>query len=234
LKDTIEDQIRAGIYQRHQRLPSERELSETFSVSRMTARQALVALVHDGVVYTRVGKGTFVAEPKIDQELHALSGFSQDVRARGGRPTSRVLEARETYPAPDAADALGLFGGDRIVLLVRLRLADDIPLAVETACLPLSLVPGLLTHDFSIESLYGVLEEDYGLQLLRAEQRMEAGLATPRELELLGLPPPAAVLRMRRLTFTNNGAAVEWVQSAYRGDRYSFHTALAARPAGSA
>lgn len=229
LKDTLEDQIRAGVYRRHMRLPSERELSEKFGVSRMTARNALLALAHDGTVYTRIGKGTFVAGPKIEQQLQSLSGFSQEIRSRGCRPSSRVLEARVGYPTGDAAAALGVNGGDQVFILARLRLADGLPLALETAYLPVSLVPGLLDHDYTAESLYDVLENDYGLQLVLAEQRIEAALATARELELLQLAAPAAVLRMRRLTLTADRTPVEWVLSTYRGDQYSFHTTLSAR-----
>ncbi len=229
LKDTLETQIRAGVYRRHERLPSERELSEQFGVSRMTARHALLALVNDGAVYTRIGKGTFVAAPKIDQQLQSLSGFSHEIRLRGNRPSSRVLEARISHATPDAAAALGLTGGDDVVILARLRLADELPLAFETAYLPAALVPGLLNHDFTVESLYDVLERDYKLQLTHAEQRIEAGLATPRELELLQVAAPAAVLRMRRLTLAADRTPVEWVLSTYRGDRYSFRTTLSAR-----
>lgn len=229
LKDTLETQIRAGVYRRHERLPSERELSERFGVSRMTARHALLTLVNDGAVYTRIGKGTFVAGPKIDQQLQSLSGFSHEIRLRGNRPSSRVLEARISHATPDVAAALGLTGGDDVVILARLRLADGMPLAFETAYLPAVMVPGLLAHDFTVESLYDVLERDYRLQLTHAEQRLEAGLATPRELELLQVAAPAAVLRMRRLTLAADRTPVEWVLSTYRGDRYSFRTTLSAR-----
>jgi len=140
-----------------------------------------------------------------------------------------VLEARISHATPDAAAALGLTGGDDVVILARLRLADELPLAFETAYLPAALVPGLLNHDFTVESLYDVLERDYKLQLTHAEQRIEAGLATPRELELLQVAAPAAVLRMRRLTLAADRTPVEWVLSTYRGDRYSFRTTLSAR-----
>ena len=114
-----------------------------------------------------------------------------------------------------------------MVRLSRLRLADDLPLAVETAHLPAALCPNLLRHDFTVESLYAVLEGEYGLRLTQADQWLEAGLASPRELELLELTPPAAVLRIQRLT-TAAGAPVEFVTSAYRGDRYKFRSVLQA------
>lgn len=231
LKDSLVADIRAGHYRAHQRLPSERELSERFQVSRMTARQALLQLARDGAIYTRVGKGTFVAEPKIDQQLRALTGFTADVQARGGRPGSRVLEARVIPAPPEIAAALRLAPEAEVIKLARVRLADGLPLAIETAYLPFALCPNLLQHDFATASLYRVLEDEYGLQLVGAEQTIEASLAEPRELELLALIPPAAVLRIQRLTFTGDGVPVEFVQSTYRGDRYKFRSALqAGRP----
>ncbi len=228
LKDSLVADIRSGRYTAHQRLPSERELADRFQVSRMTARQALLQLARDGVIYTRVGKGTFVAEPKIDQQLRALTGFTQDVRARGGRPGSRVLEARAIPAMPEVAAALRVAPGAEVIRLARLRLADGLPLAIETAYLPFSLCPNLLQHDFSTASLYHVLEDEYAMTLVGAQQTIEAALAEPRELELLELTPPAAVLRIQRLTFTSDGVPVEFVQSAYRGDRYRFRSALQA------
>jgi len=229
IKDRLLAEITSGRYRVHQRLPSERELAARFRVSRMTVRQALLELVHDGVIYTRVGKGTFVAEPKIEQQLRTLTGFSQDVRARGRQPSSRVLEARVVPATPEVATALRLLPETEVIVLARVRLANGLPLAVETAYLPFAQFPGLLHHDFATESLYDVLENDYRLVLTRAEQSIEAALASARELELLELTPPAAVLRMQRLTLTDNGVPVEYVLSTYRGDRYKFHSILQPR-----
>jgi GntR family transcriptional regulator len=226
LKSSLVDAIKAGRYQPHQRLPSERELSDTFQVSRMTVRQALIDLVRDGAIYTRVGKGTFVAEPKIEQQLRAVTGFSQDVRTRGGKPASYVLEAKVAPAAPEIGAALRLSSQAQVVMLSRIRLSDGMPLAIETAYLPHALFPDLLRHDFSAESLYDVLEHSYKLRLLQAEQTIEAALATLRESELLQIMPPAAVLKMQRVTQTSDGVLVEYVESAYRGDRYKFHSTL--------
>ena len=226
LKDSLTAEIRTGRYRTHQRLPSERELSTEFNVSRMTVRQALLELVREGLIYTRVGKGTFVAAPKIDQQLRDLTGFSEDVQARGGRPSSRVLESKVTAAPTEAASAMGLEPGSQVILLARVRLADDLPLAIERAYLPLARVPGLLQRDFAVESLYSVLRASYGFRLVLAEQTIEAALADPRELELLGLTPPAAVLKMQRLTSTDAGVPLEYVFSTYRGDRYKFRSVL--------
>lgn len=228
IKDGLIAAIRAGDFAADQRLPSERELSEQYAVSRMTVRQALLALVRDGVIYARVGKGTFVAAPKIDQQLRTLTGFSQDVTARGSRPASRVLDARVVGAAPEVAAALRIMPQSEVFRLARLRLADDLPLAVETAHLPFARFPGLLAHDFAAESLYAVIEHEYGLALTQAEQVLEAAVAGADELGPLELTPPAAVMRMQRLTVDSEGAPVEFVLSSYRGDRYKFRFALQA------
>lgn len=234
----LSEQLRADIHSRRlqpqQQLPSERELCARFQVSRMTVRQALIDLTREGLIYSRVGKGTFVSEPKIDQQLKTLTSFSQDMSARGSRTTSRVLEAK-LIPAQDqVAQMLRIPVGTEIVILVRVRFADAIPLAIETVYLPHKYCPDLLLYDFSKESLYVVLEHQYHHRLVRAEQTIEAALANPRDAALLQLVPPVAVLVIERLTFTDQDILIEYVQSTYRSDRYKFRSALTPRPGGSA
>lgn len=231
LKEALVAGMRSGRYPAHQRLPSERELSERYHVSRMTARQALVDLVRDGLIYTRAGKGTFVAEPKIDQQLRTVTGFSQDMRQRGAAPSNRVLDAQIVPASAVVAAALRLPPNAEVIQLSRVRLADGSPLAVETAYLPRALCPNLLQHDFARESLYHVLQTEYGFRLSHAEQTLEARLASPREVELLQLAPTAAVLHLERITVRHDGLPVEFVASAYRGDRYKFRTTLAPQAA---
>ncbi len=230
LKETLQADILAQRFKPHQLLPSERELCMNYGVSRMTVRQALGDLAREGLIYSRVGKGTFVGAPKIDQQLKALTGFSQEMRARGSHPASRVLEARLERATDQAAQPLHIPPGTEVVLLTRVRLADGLPLAIETVHVPHALCPDLLRHDFSVESLYDVLEHEYGHRLTHADQTIEAALAGPREAALLQLLPPAAVLVMERSTFTEQGILIEHVHSIYRGDRYKFRSALAPRP----
>lgn len=226
----LEESLRADILARRlqpdQRLPSEREMCERFHVSRMTVRQALLALARDGLIYSRVGKGTFVCAPKIDQQLRNLTGFSQDMQRRGSRATSQVLEAKVERASEPIAQALRIPANSDVILLARVRLADNSPLAIETVHLPKALCPDLLRHDFARESLYAVLEQEYGYRLTRAEQTIEAGLAGPREVALLQVRPRAPVLIMERLTCTDQNVAIEHVHSIYRGDRYKFSSVL--------
>ncbi len=226
MKNAIEAEIREGKYGPEERLPSERELCERFGVSRMTARQALKELERDGLVFSRVGKGTFVSEPKIDQQLRNLTGFSQEISTRGARPSSKVLSAQIVPASAGMAAILRVMQGAEVVELSRLRLSNELPLCIEIAHIPHYLCPNILKNDFSHGSLYQVFERDYGQHLVRAEQTMEAGLANARELELLQMTPPASVLRIERFTYNQQDILLEYVTSAYRGDLYKFHLTL--------
>ena len=226
IKDLLLGEIRTGRYSPHQRLPSERDLSASHGVSRMTVRQALIDLQRGGAIYTRVGKGTFVAPQKIEQQLRTVTSFSQQLQAQGEVPSSRVLVATSGQVDAAITTALGIEAGDDVVTLSRIRLADALPVGIETAYLPAARVPGLLQHDFEHDSLYETLARDYGLNLSTASQTIEAALADDRELELLEMSRPAAVLRLQRLTTSSDGRSVEFVISTYRGDLYQLHSNL--------
>ncbi|MCW1968793.1 MAG: GntR family transcriptional regulator [Anaerolineae bacterium] len=226
LKISLRRAIANGSYMPHSRIPSERELCSNYHVSRMTARQAVMDLVREGMLYTRVGKGTFVADAKIEQPLRVLTGFSQDTEARAGQPRSQVLKAEVGTSTPAVAAALKLSARDRVILLKRVRYSDGVALAIEAAHIPFALCPKLLDHDFSRESLYQVMSQTFGLQPTRAEQSLEANLANDDELLHLQLIAPAAVLRIQRITYRQDGLPIEFVLSTYRGDRYKFSTVL--------
>jgi GntR family transcriptional regulator len=221
IRARLEGAIASGTLAVHQRIPSERQLSEQFGVSRMTVRQALDAMTHDGLLYSRAGRGTFVSDRKIiEQPLQHLTSFTQDMLARGMRPSSRVLDERTVHASFEMARLFGLAPTVEIVRLTRLRLADDEPLAIETVHIPAPYVPGLLDRDLGAESLYTVLKREFGLNLVGARQTIEAAAPSPEEMGILAMDAPLPVLKISRLTFDANDRVVEYVRSVYRGDRY--------------
>jgi GntR family transcriptional regulator len=199
---------------------SERELSETLGVSRMTARQALHTLRDEGLIYTERGRGTFVAEAKMPVHTRQLLGFTEDMRRRGLVPGSKVLSFRRVRPDAAMAARLGLEAGGEAFEIVRLRLADRIPMAHETCLLAAHLCPGLKRADVERGSLYQLLEQSYGVRLARADEVLEAVCVTVREAKLLSIQLRAAALAVERTVYADDDTPIEIVRSIYRGDRY--------------
>lgn len=227
IKDYLRRNIQAGVFPVNTRIPSERQLAGQFGVNRLTASKAISELIQEGLVYTRVGKGTFVAPPKIDQALRSLTSFTQDMTGRGKVASSRVLYAGLEAADAIVARALAILPGATIAVLHRVRLADDQPIALEKSHLVYALCPAILErYDFSRESLYRVLREVYGLRLTYARQTIEAGIAEHEEIETLEALPGTPILRITRITFDDRDRPVEFVYSSYRGDRYKFVTVL--------
>jgi GntR family transcriptional regulator len=226
LKEILRERIRRGDWKPGDLIPSERELSVTYHISRMTARQAVTELVNEGVFYREQGKGTFVSRHKITQTLTHLSGFSEDMAARGQHPSSKVLSA-QMWPADEiTAERLRVPVGTAIVRLERLRMADGEPLAIECSQLSFPDCAQLLEEDLEHHSLYRLLESKFGIPLMEAEQEIEAGLATDEEAHLLNITAGDAVLRTRRTTYIDRNQPVEYAESVYRGNKYIFYTHL--------
>ncbi|MEO8973171.1 MAG: GntR family transcriptional regulator [Ktedonobacteraceae bacterium] len=231
IMNQLREKIVEGEYPVDSTLPPERELVETYQVSRMTVRQAISELVNEGILVRRKGIGTFVAPPKIEQALSGLTSFTEDMAQRGMKAGSRVISFKETTPDPTIRKTLGLNANDTIIECVRLRLADDEPMALETTALLSSICPGLTREDLENQSLYSILEERWGVRLEYATQSLEPILAPPHEAALLHVQPGVPLLVMHRVTYDPDGRAFEHVKSFYRGDRYKFVTELRRKPA---
>ncbi len=221
IRTRLEAAISEGALAPHQRIPSERELSEQFGVSRMTVRQALDGLTADQLLYSLPGRGTFVADQRvIQQPLRHLSSFTDEMRARGLRPSSRLIQSSIIRATFELARLFGLSPNEGICVVTRLRLADDEPIGTEQVHIPARYVPGLLDRDLANQSLYQVLREAYGLVLVSGRQVIHADMPSPDEQELLGMDRPRPILRIARETHDEQDRVVEYVRGVYRGDRY--------------
>ena len=224
--ESILDQVNSGQLESNQRLPSESELCQIYSVGRNTIRRAISELVNDGVLRTVPGVGTFVVDTRLEKTAEYLFGFSQEMQFLGKKVTSRVLEATIIPADPFLSRRLQIQLGAEVVFLNRVRMMNGEPVAIERSYLPHDLCPGILAYDFSTSSLYETLSTVYDKRPDHAEQVIEASLATPEVSQLLELTPPAVVFVFRRETKMASGQVVEYVDSELRADRYRFFTNL--------
>jgi GntR family transcriptional regulator len=202
-------------------IATERVLSERFGVSRTTVRQALQELAVEGLLQRFQGRGTFVAPPKLTQTLQ-LTSYTEDIAATGRRPASRLLDAAIVRPSADVAERLRLPKTASVQRLERLRLADDEPMAVEAVYLDAERFHGIAAAMDGGTSLYKVLQETYGVSLVKAEETIETVLASPPEASLLDTGTGLPLLLLTRTSWDEQGRPVEYVRSLYRGDRYRF------------
>lgn len=209
--------IHDGRFRPHEALPSERVLSESLSLSRVTARKAIDRLAEQGLIVRRRGSGNYIA-PKLEQPLARLTSFSEELRQRGFEPSSRWLQRRCTAASPDEQLSLGLSPGARVAQLERLRLADGTVMAYEISVLPEPVLPDPAQVEGSLYEHLGTL----GKAPARALQHIRALNATDRHAELLGVPAGQALLFITRVGYLDNGLPVELTQSYCRSDLYGF------------
>lgn len=223
VREHLLDLVEAGL-EPGSPLPSERELCAQFAVSRMTVRQAVDTLVADGVLVRQQGRGTFVAQPKVDLQAR-LTSFTEEMRLRGMQPGAVFLTA-ETVPAqPGVARALEIEPEQPVHHLRRLLTADATPMSIEENWVPASLVPDLLDGRLSF-SVFGRLTEA-GFAPEWGEDVIEGHAATREEAMLLGVEDGAPTLDITRRTFHEH-VVVDYSRSLYRADRYTLWVPVAA------
>jgi GntR family transcriptional regulator len=226
IKKILFERIQNGEWQPGMCIPTEAELCQSFGVSRITVRSALSELVTEGYLERISGRGTFVTQPRINQMLRQLTSFSEDMQRRGQRPGGIVLELLTIPASADVAQKFNISEEENIILLKRLRLTNNEPMAVETAHLPARYFPGLEKENLNGQSLYQLMREKYDVTPTRAVQQITAAVCPSVEGDLLHIPKKSPVLHIYRTTFDQSERLVELVESYYRGDKYVFQAEL--------
>jgi GntR family transcriptional regulator len=204
------------------RLPPERELARHYGCSLVTVRRALDELARERRIERQPGRGTFVSPPPIERDLAALTSFTEEMRARGLDPHTRLLRSGPGRADEPVSRALAIEPGAPTVLLERLRLAGGRPLLLEQVHLSATLVPDLMRADLERESLYDLLSRK-GVRPVRAREIIEPVLLSAREAELLEHDPARPALTIELVAFTRTGTPVEYCRSLVPGDRARYY-----------
>ncbi|WP_166418568.1 GntR family transcriptional regulator [Cochlodiniinecator piscidefendens] len=220
LRRRIEEGIASGLLPIESPLPPEREVAAITTLSRVTVRKAIQELVDKGSVVQKQGSGSFIQDStlRVEQSLSQLTSFTEDMSNRGMESHSVWLERGVFLTSSEEAKALNLEPEHSVARIARLRHAQDRPIAIERASLPLDLLPNPLAVT---SSLYEVLGQD-GNRPERATQKISAVNLSEADAELLDVTPNAAGLKIERTSFLSSGRVVEFTRSLYRGDAYDF------------
>lgn len=226
LKELLKEKIESGEWVPGDLVPSENKLQQQFNISRNTAKKALDDLVQEGILKRVQGKGTFVSTPKIEQSLKGFYSFSKVMEAKGLQPKDIILGLGLEEAKPGIAKRLEVPAGTTVIALKRLRCAGEEPIILETSYLPQQIAPDLTESKLEKNSLYDILEKDYGIFVTKAKEVFEPVLIRDYESKYLQVREGYPALLLDRIAYEANGDVVEFCRSIVRGDRCRFYTEL--------
>jgi GntR family transcriptional regulator len=224
--ETIREQVSEGALRPGSRLPPERDLCRRLDISRVTLRRALLQLVDDGVLRPSHGRGWYVASDERKDWPNSLESFSETAARMGLVATSVVLRADTAMATLDEAETLGVAPGALLFHLERVRMLDEVPIAIDRSIVPADLAPGLVDVDFRTESLYSVLGAA-GLVLANAETTIEAREADAVIAEHLRVAVGKPILVMHQTVLNPADKPLFASMISYVGDRYRLRTSFA-------
>ncbi len=211
IKSVLEKSLETGEWRPGEAIPSEIELAGRFGVAQGTVRKAIEALVADNLVVRRQGKGTFVATHT--EEAASVFRFLR-IRRDDGKdeyPASRLLDVRRAKASAEVARLLQLKPGEPVVQLRRLLAYEDHPVVLDDITLPAALFRGLTKSRMMSYhgSMYGLFETQFGVRMLKAEERVRAVAADVATAAILKVEAGAPLLAVDRVTFTYGDRPVE-------------------------
>jgi GntR family transcriptional regulator len=220
VKKDILNNINSGAYKSGDKIPSERELGVIYNVSRMTARQAVNELVNEGIVYREKGRGTYLSSPQFLQ--NNVKSFTETLKEQDYTPSTKILEFSMVHNLKDICSKMGCNLKDKFYKIKRLRLGNNIPIALETVYIPEYKCEGLKTYDMS-KSLYKVLEDNYGYIVENVTCQIDATISNKIMISIFELSKPVALLKVTGITYTTTGDKLFYEESYYRPDIYKYH-----------
>lgn len=223
LREILRAEIMSNRWQDGDQLPSENELREMFQVSRTTVRQALAALVTEGLLTRDKGLGTFVSAPKFVEAWSGTSiGFSDSLSQQGIMVETKVLELKIVAAPHVVREELLLHAEERVYFLRRLRYILKQPVLVVQSFLPEKVFPNLDRLDFTNKSLYEMLRQTYGTHIARAKRSIEAIAADEDTARLLAVDPGFPIMYIENTAYMPDGRPIEYYIAHRRGDKSRF------------
>jgi len=216
----LQARIGDGAYPMGGLLTSEPALSAEFGVSRGTIRQAITLLLERGLVQPEVGRGTRIISLQPRGRLFELGDFDEEIARRGQQPSARLLERRVIPASQAVAERLAVLPGSEAILLVRLLLADSVPLVHESRYLARATCPELLHEDLERQSVHGLLLHRYGIPLVRVDLSITRQPLTAEIATALEVPAGLLAFRLDRVTYRAEGQPVTWLTAYYRSDHF--------------
>jgi len=221
LKLSLKESIFKNEYKK--KIPSERELMKHYSVSRTTVRLAVSALVNEGILQKSHGKGAFIANSSVQDWLGSFRGFTETVKDTGMKPGSELLYSGKI----EVSNSISLkLQTEEIYLIERLRFADDIPIAIEKNYYPINIGKQLEQYNLDTIILYDILEQELGINLWKADQKITSDVPLEKDAKLLDVHPASSVLISERVIYTPEEKPIEFLKSIFRPDMYSFNVQL--------
>jgi GntR family transcriptional regulator len=224
IERNLRDLIINGLLQTGQMMPSEWDLAALYGVSRLTVRKALEALVRQNWLERKHGVGTFVRQPTIASIADSKLSFTEQMRAIGRKPSSRLIGYRVIPATAKIASAIHIQEGESIFEITRVRLADDIPILLETSCLSQERFPSLELRAWSAnDSLYKILSEEYGVSITGLDHTLKPVLLTESEARELQTKAGTPALLSEIVGLTRGGTPVEYSWSLSNGEKSEFY-----------
>ena len=227
IKNIIREMIENEELKPGEMLPAERELCEIQGVSRMTVNKAIMDLVNEGIVYREQGKGTFVAIPKEKQQISKLKGFTEEMEHKGLKSSTHILSFIVKPATKQLKIVLNLKSEESSVIeIIRLRISNEEPLAIETAWIPNTIFNDLTAEVIEGKSLYSIFRDKYGVDPVKAKQTIEPIILSGYEANLLKQKENSVALMFKRTTYLKDGSPIEHTNAIYRSDRYKYEIIL--------
>lgn len=222
IHDQLKNEIEKGVWKIGDRLPSERELAAKFNVSRMTLRQAIKNLADEGILERKIGSGTYVASEKVQEKMSGATSFTEIMKSQNRIPSSKTVSYFLTSPSSSEMEKLSLDKDETILRMERIRYADNVPICFEVASIPHKLIEGYNKAEIT-DSFYHTLEQKGEKKIGHANQTISAMLASEQIADYLEIKRGEAVLRVRQVSYFDDGTPFEYVRTQYVGNRFEFY-----------